>query len=475
MMARAQEEPEPLPGVPASLIGGENAYRLVVDHLESRAVLLDDAGREQGSWSLVDDAPVISVPPNRPISFEVTNANPLLYSYDLSSAVVRADRVALCGDVAGGFLAEGFLLGGTVLDTTEPLGLEDFAGRIGLDLDALPGFSADTRATEGSLTAMQLATYLGVIRAEVRAVTQRVNRVVTAMEAAPDSAERIAWKAETRPLPDLVGAYRAYLNSIQAGLGDPARAPSAVEAAFGDSEDIQLFRSLSKSIAEGAFGGPSSDPGYIEVSAAAAELDALAARAEVALPAFQARLSQLSRAARRSLQRFAIRESRGSALQLTLRVQATEGFPDVFRSRTGALTVYARPRVRFQCAVGMGVFWASPLPEYALDDDGLLEDLSGGDNLSVSPALILDVRPATSPIGVVVGLGAGRGAVPDLYAGGSLRITPGVTIDAGYTWRRARELPAGLSEGDRLPEFTSVGDFNYGFQRSFFWGLALQR
>jgi hypothetical protein len=460
---------------PVELVGGRAPVRLELDVQAGVLRQYSPRGDLQEEWLFESGVtPIAQIPANRPVSFEVTNANPLLYSYNLDATTVRSGTSAPCRVSAGAFLTDGLLAGSTVFSglTDQAFAGGSLADLVGLDLEAM--VAGGTRGE--ILTAMQLQSYVQGMARSVQASLERSGELVRILESVGDSLAYIARAAETRPLSGLSEEYMTGLEDFEPGLGTAVSAAEAVERVLlSTGEDMVRFRSVARSLREGK-GALEATPAAQTVLGWASRLEELAGRAAAAALPLQSALVRLQQAASRSSLRFAIASAKGDSRRLTLRVQKTDDFPNVFRAREGQVTAYTRPRPSLRCSVGLAVVWTSPAPDFSLDEDGLVENLARGDDLAVSPALLFEVGlPQLRAVALHGGIGAGAARVPDLFAGGALHFSPTVGLAVGVVWRRVRALPEGTGIGDRLPAGIGLSDLEHRFDREIYWGITFTR
>ena len=156
---------------PPLVLSDRAPFKLVLDHVDGSVELHNAGGRVLERWDRYSAAPVAEIPHGRPVEVVVMNANPLLYDYDVRVNIIREEAVKSCKDIAGRFVAQGFLLGAAAVTGTAVVpgfeGGEISAGF--LDVDAvISEMSPATRgAALGTLSESELQQQLSQIRAEV--------------------------------------------------------------------------------------------------------------------------------------------------------------------------------------------------------------------------------------------------------------------------------------------------------------------
>ena len=233
----AAQQPTPGRSVPAAVFGEKAAYQLVYDHVSGSAELRNNRNQVIEQWQTRGvaraAAPLLPVPPDRPLIVIVDNANSLLYEYDVKVDFVGQKKLASCKNIGGQFAASAFLAGlGSIsgmaapappdMDTTFAPLQQGFA-----DLGA-------ARGDEAMLTEESLENTLDLIRQEVTGYVDWTDGLVQLSTSLGDSVASIGVRAESEPINQLLEQLQASVEGFGTGLSDPTGVPRIISGRYED-------------------------------------------------------------------------------------------------------------------------------------------------------------------------------------------------------------------------------------------------
>lgn len=453
-------------------------FELRYDHLDGRLTLVNHKGSSVETWETggrsTGSAPLIPLPPDRPVVVVVQNANPLLYSYDVDAAVVAPRNLRPCRDIGAQFAARGMFLGiGAIQGGQLPpanvgaaMGFPDLAGVLN-GLGARGGNA--TTLTETSLT-----RGLDAIRAPVSAYIDFLETIVVLGETLDDSLAVIARLSDAAPADSLLAALQASVNLTQPDLSQPAQVPRILQARLESvQQQLAILGTLSRGIALARGTAVGEGPAANEIRRLESRIEELAPSIGSAANALQTTLLRIEQARKNTVQTFTVGPA-GDYRQLTIRVEPTDDFEDILRVRQGTIDAFTKPSVSLLCELSLGLNWMDHPPQYGVRD-GLLINEEAGESRATPSLLLLFSTPRFPLIGAMVGVGVGVERAPDLYAGWSFRFFDPVMINAGWIWQRERRLPAGLSVGVEVNDPFQLDNLPKRYKASMFFGISLAR
>lgn len=469
--------------VSPSTLGERAPYRIILNHVDGSVELHNSGGRVLEKWDRYAAAPVAEIPHGRPVEVVVTNANPLLYNYDVRVNIIREEEVKSCKDIAGRFVAQGFLLGAAAVTGTAAFpgfeGGEITAGF--LDVNAvLSAMSPGTRgAGLGTLSESELQQQLSQIRAEVNSFVDYAVLVSDLGGSVEDSLTLFAVKGESVPLEGVLNRYQQSLERLQPGLSDPTRTPVLVDQRIKRAApSVGTLNSLANAIQQGLYAGRQSDPEAREALLLKFKVDDGISRLEQSYPVLQRGLLLIERTKAGTSRVFNLAASQGTVREIVITRSSNGQRENVFRVHEGELSVYTRPFNRLRCELSLGLTWMDPIPNYELDRTDSTLVNSNKDDFRIAPSLMVHFSHASVPfMGVSFGAGIGKFRAPDLYLGGSLRLFEPILINLGVAWQRQPDLPLGLAEGSVLGEsdLDFFDDPDLVFRRTFYMGISVGR
>ena len=473
VLARASSALQPTTA-PAAAIGSRPAYRIVVDALAGSIEVRTPDGRLTQSWSAAargaGRAPMATVPVGSPVDVEVANANPLLYRYDVQSAVVARKPLPSCGSLGSRLAATGVLTGfASIASMMQPV-LGQSMGQL---FQVPPAIVEASTRGEALITASAAEATLAAHRVGVERYVSFLNTVRMLSTSLDDSLAVIAELAELQPTDSLLDGLVRSLEHTFAGLSQSARVPLTIRMEQEQARPhLSALEGVATGIGRGNYEGDA-------VSGAAAEIVRLTVTVNAAqtnlIPSYRALQAQLLRvehARARTRQLFSL-DASNDIRRLTLDVQPTADFPGVFRSRLGKQEILAEPSVSLLCQISVGVGFMTQPPDYVLSN-GVIANRQTDQRSAVT--VLLHVAPQKLPVlGGFVGFGFGAGGTPDLYAGGSIRVLDPMMINIGAGWQRSQTLPAGFVDGQPPPSVERMTNLPRQYRPSFFWGIGIAR
>ena len=470
-----QPDPGPAPA-PAPTFAQGAPYRITVDQLTGVVEVFNQNGRSLDRWVPAPGKrtiPLASVPPRRPLVVELTNANPLLYRYQVSASVVaRAGGSKSCTGIGSRFAASGALSSLTAIaggaGGAPPPGFPD-PGQTFLPPAAQPGSRG-----EGPLTESFLDAAAGQLSKPVATYANLVENLRDLTESFEDSLALAAELGESLPLDSLLHRLQNTLERRLPGAHTAAQVPLVVrrqvEAARNATAELAVY---ARSMRTGQFSGDTTEAGPRQVLALANTV----AQADKELPSvarrLQGQLRRLELAREGTRQSFTLEPSE-EYRRITIEIQQTGEFPDVPRLRTGREELFSRPVTSLLCEISVGVAFMDRTAHYGVEN-GVLVDRDASDERT-APAFMIHVAPSALPwVGALAGLGFGSQSRPDFYLGGSLRVLSPLLVNFGVVWQRGERKPAGLALGDPVTDPTILNDLDHRYQRFFFWGFSLGR
>lgn len=463
----AHSLPAQVAGPPASP-SGRPPSRIVIDHLSRAVEVWAPGGGLVGRWSGSDDLPIAALPAGSPIEVMVTNANPLLYRYALQSNPVARKTLPACRTLGGRVVTTGALASfATISAITQPMLMQGMG-----QLFAPPPSAVET-ATRGELlvTTSMLETAMQEHGPPLEHYAEFLAAIRSVGGTIEDSLALIAELGEAQPVDSLLGELQGSLDRM--GLGRSTRVPLAVrvetEAAKPHFDALApLVLAIQRGNYEGDASAGLSQRAYQMVAAVEAGQQDLPA----AYRTLQRQLSRVETARAQTTQVF--RAEQGSEVRrLTLEVEPTAEFTEVYRGRAGRIEIFTEPTVGFLCQVSLAVGFMDRPPTYTLQGN-VVQQRSDGTRTGVG--LLVHLATAKVPVvGVLAGIGFGSEGGPDLYAGGTLRLLDPLMVNFGAVWQRTQQLPDGFAVGQPAPDPGLMLNLPTKYQAGFFWGVSIAR
>lgn len=475
--APAQESDSVPRGVPVEIVGERAAFQIVYDHAGDTLVLRSPDGEPRAGWPRYQagDAPLLEVAPDRPVTVRVSNANALLYGYEVHVNTVQEKSLRTCGAVGRQFTTRAFgatvggLRGvgeGEFLDPTgniPELGIEEY----------FP--TPEARGARETLTRTTLQRTLNGAEASLQSFLTFADTVRELSRTLGDSIVAIARSGEYRPIEPM-------LDSLYAGIGDHLRDPAQLPASFEARLDaaapaIQALSSVTTDIQEGRYEGGRGDPLAVEAVSLMRNVRAAAELANDEQLTDHLRLLQRARSMTEQTYHLAPSPNyRRIVLRLLRSNQFAETEPRLSaipRLREGDVQMFTESVVSVLCNFSAGFVVMDHAPDYVSDPDGLIEDRARLDDRTTVAVMFHVALSGFDPIGALIGVGLGEDRRPDLYLGGSIRLLAPVLLNIGSVWQYERQLPGGLKLGDEAPEEFDADDFESSYESSLFVGVSL--
>jgi hypothetical protein len=456
---------------PAAVLGSRAPYRILLDQLTGSIEVRNPRGQLLEGWTAAErtggTAAMARIPAGAPLVVEVVNANPLLYRYDLQTAVVARKSLPMCRNLGSRFAMTGVLTSfATVATATQPI----LGQTIGQLFQPPPDVAETATRGETMLTAAALDSALIEHQAPVARYAGFLSTVRNLAQTIGDSLAVIAELAESQPMDSLLSGLGQSLERTYPGLSQPARIPLTVrEQAQIAGPHLAALAHMSRAIQRG----------NSENTASADEIVRLVVLVEEnqrdLAASYRELQSQLSRMQAARAQARPVFSTGGSndVRRLTLTVDPTPEWPTVFRARLGRQELYTEPTVSFLCQVSIGVGFMDRPPEYALEGSTVV---NRANSQRTGVALMLHFASSRLPLlGALLGVGFGSGDMPDLYAGGSLRLLDPLLLNFGAVWQRTEQLPSGFAVGQPAPDPARLFDLRKRYEPGFFWGVSIAR
>ncbi len=470
--AEAQER-----SVPSVIVGDKTPYRVILDHISGDIEVQDHMGRLQEQWIARDMsqsglAPLVSVPPDRPVMIVVKNANTLLYDYNVEATQARESRIQACQDIGRSFTQTGLLTGlgaiqgiGAALGTGTELG-QTFAEEV----DGSFSLSSFARGGGGRRSASQLEEEFSMGAPQVERYLADAAVLAALAESLEDSVRMSARLAESRPIEELLDRLQASVAEELPGLLGAADVVPRMRARlepFGPS--LSLVRGASLGAVEANVTAPWVDRSNELIS----EVDLAEGKLWTASIALERQLYEIERARRRATQAFVIpsgRHYRRIHIDV-VRNESFEGLPALHES----VDVFTEPSVSLLCHISIGFAFMDRPIEY-VDEDGSVAIMEQEDDLRTTAHLLMHFSLPSAPLlAGMVGVGVGTQRAPDLYVGASLAYFNPLMFNVGWVFQRARQLPEGLSVGGVVASPTAVDNFPRSYRSAFFFGFSVGR
>ncbi len=448
---------------PARVVSSRDPWTVVYDHVTETMKVSDHRGRIQSSFagaSLID-GPVVRIPPDRPVEVRITNANPMLYRYDVTGPVVQERRARSCRSVLGTFAQAGLqfsaanIAGVQTKWTTDTLMRRVFSAS---DLARLGG----TAVRGEPLSDADRARTISLVQERVESYESRAEAIGDFASTIDDSLARIAELSDATPsgtmLDGLAGTIRKFLPSANRSVDVPlslraleqeAQQPATVLmqlAATGDS-DVRPLRIRF-------------DSALTQIAASYRKL--------------QAQLYQIEQYQLGVDQRWTLDPS-ADYRAVRIRMEATSGFAEIPRFKAGTVEALINPISRVACSLAPGLTIANAPRAFALRNDTIVSANKSDQRAAPALQLHLDIVDFPLPVGVLAGVGLGVNQRPDWYLGGSFRLTDIVRLNAGTLWQREEQLGSGRELGSIVPpaQRPAFDARTQKFAPAFFWGISL--
>jgi hypothetical protein len=447
-------------------------YRLRLDQLDGTIELRDHRGTLRDRWILgaassPGQPPLAAIPPRRPLVVELVNANPLLYTYQVSAGVVARGGIKSCTDIGGRFAATGFLtslmaVSGQVSAPPPPPDPSLFP----------PAPPPPATRGEAELTPSFLAAAAEQLRPSVEAYLATTSLLGATPQALSDSLAAAAELGESLPLDSLLSRLQRWVAQQLPGLRTASQTPAAVRSYLASKlPPIGELRGLVTSIERAGIStndNPAGELLAMSKQVEAAERDLIASTRRL-----QGLLHRLEQARLGTRQTFAL-DGSPDYRRVAVEIQATSDYPEALRLRAGRQEVFTQPVTSVLCEISIGVAFMDRGPAYAADN-GVLVDRDASQERTAPNFMVHAALSRLPWVGVLAGLGFGSQSRPDFYLGASLRLLNPILLNAGVVWQRIDRPPPGLALGDPVPDPSVLSDPRRSYRAGFFWGFSLGR
>ncbi len=472
----AAQQATPGRSVPAAIFGEKAAYHLVYDHVSGNAELRNNRNRVIERWQTRGvaraAAPLLPVPPDRPLIVIVDNANSLLYDYDVNVDLVGQKELRSCKNIGAQFTASAFLAGlGSISGLAAPAPPD-----VGTTFAPLQQGFADVGAARGEamLTEESLENTLDLIRQEVTGYLDWTDGLVQLSTSLGDSLASIGVRAESEPIGQLLEQLQASVEGFGTGLSDPARVPQTISGRY--DEDVRgavtALGTVTAQINGRRYSGLSSDGAVVEALALASRFETSIANLEASVPTLQAELIKIENAKAESIQGFTSGPSQGAYRRVVVSIRNKPDL-DVPQFREGDIEVFTEPSVGLLCHISFGFAIMDPAPSFALNSDAEVIDEQDDDVRTAAAVFLHVASPAVPILGVMLGVGLGSEKLPDFYLGGTIRLFEPLLINGGIVWAREKLLPDNLILGETVTDLTVLDDLDKRFRSRFFVGVSI--
>lgn len=464
---------------PPTLVADRAPYELLYDHLSGVIELKDAKGNHIEQWNRRDATPPLaSIPPGRPVSIVIQNANALFYTYDVNANLIRQGPLKSCKNIGSQFTSQGFLLASSAVTGASVPAL-DFPKITTGFLDVNTAFTKSLAAQRGpggrDLTIAQLQQQMNRIRRPVDEYLSFANTLVQLAEAVEDSLALFASMGDVMPLDSVLERFQRSLEDQleQPGVSDPARMPLIVnERTNRVREEVGILYAAAESIEKDKYEGSRKDLLPRETLQLKATVDTVTHNLQESYIKLQRGLLQIKRAQAQMVQVFTVRPSRGGFRRLVIKIRSKTDFPDVLHTRKGEVEIFTKPEQSLLCQLSLGVSWMDPPTGYEEKDSILIE--SAKDDVRVTPTLFMHVAVSDfSFIGGLFGIGLGKNEAPDLYVGGSIRLFDPVMLNGGVVWQRAPKLSDKLVVGQPIADPALLDNLDQRYRRTVFFSISV--
>ncbi len=448
-------------------------YRVLLDQLTGSVEVQNPKGKVVDRWAPGAGGrttALASFSPTRPVVVELVNANPLLYRYDVSAAVVARGGVKSCTDIGSRFASTGFLTSlMTAVGQARGMPMPDPNQFI-----VPPPPPPPVTRGDAQLTSSFLAAAASQLRTRIAAYAGMVDHIRTLSASFEDSLALAAELGESLPLDSLLARLQGSLERTLPGLRSAAQVPVVVrQMVEGNRAAVAELGSYASAIRRGQYAGESDDPAAREILSLADAVAKLDSELPAVARRLQAQVRRLELARQGTRQTFSL-EASADYRRIAVDIQPTQEFPDVLRLRTGKQEFFSRPTAALLCQISIGVAFMERSPSFG-SENGVLVDRAATEERT-APSFMVHIASAKLPwIGALAGVGFGGQSRPDFYLGGSLRLLDPLLVNFGLVWQRGERLPAGTSLGDPITDPGLLSDLPSRYYRGFFWGFSLGR
>ncbi|MBL0169553.1 MAG: hypothetical protein IPP90_02330 [Gemmatimonadaceae bacterium] len=385
----------------------------MTDALSGSVEVRGPTGTLTQSWSAaarnVGRAPLVTIPVGSPVDVEVVNANPLLYRYDVQTTVVARKPLPSCNSLGSRLAATGFLTSfAGIASIAQPV-LGQSMGQL---FQVPPAIVEAATRGDALITAGAAEAVLTAHRNGVERYVGFLNSVRKLSTTLDDSLAVIAELGESQPTDSLLDGLVRSLERTYTGLSQSARVPLTIRREQDEARPhLSALAGVAKGIARGNYEGDAATGAAAEVSRLTATVSAAQDNLTTSYRTLQALLLRIENAKVRTRQVFSF-DASTDIRRLTLDVQPTAEFPEVFRGRVGRQDLYAEPSVSLLCQISVGVGFVNQPPEYVIGN-GVIDNRQTDQRFAV--AVMLHVAQQKFPIlGGLVGFGFGLGGARSL-------------------------------------------------------------
>lgn len=447
----------------ARIVSGREPWVVTYDHVAETMLLRDHHGREQAAHrgSALTDGPLLRVPPDRPVEVRLENANPLLYTYDVTSTVVQERSVRGCRAVLGTFAQAGLQFRALSLGGVPARWSVDSAMRQMLSAEALA--SRGGVAVRGApLSDADRARTIQLVTERVRTFESTAQSLAHLASSVDDSLAVVAELAEAAPAGPLLEALAATIRARLPGVDRATEVPLALQRL---TQEAQAPATVLMQLAE---------YGAADIRDVRTRFDSALTSIASSYRQLQAQLHRVEQYQAATAQRFMLEPS-GDYRSIRIRLASTGDFPAAPRFRLGTIEALTTPVNRFTCSLAPGLALAGTPRAYALRSDSVVLSSSTEQRTAAALLLHFDAPGLPLPVGALAGIGLGVQQRPDWYLGGSLRLSDVVRINAGSIWQREERLDPTTPEGSVV---TGAARDRFAarakrYVPGFFWGVSL--
>lgn len=448
---------------PARVVSNRTPWTIIYDHVTETMQVSDHRDRVQAMFvgaSLVD-GPVVRIPPDRPVEVRITNANPMLYRYDVTGPVVQERRARSCRSVLGTFAQAGLqfsavnIAGAQTRWTTDTLLRKVFSAS---DLARLGG----TAMRGEPMSAADRARTIGLVEERVYTYENRAETISDFATTIDDSLTRIAELADATPSGAMLDALASTIRQFLPGATRSVDVSLSLRALEQDAQQpatvlMQLLDTDESAVR----------PLRIRFENALTQIAASYRK-------LQAQLYQVEQYQLGVEQRWTLDPS-ADYRAVRIHMDATSGFTEVPRFKTGTVEALINPINRVACNLAPGLTIANTPRSFAVRNDTIVNANKSDQRAAPALLLHLDIVDFPLPVGVLAGVGLGVNQRPDWYLGGSFRLTDIVRLNAGTLWQREEQLGSGRELGSVVPvaQRPSFDARSQKFAPAFFWGISL--
>lgn len=447
----------------ARIVSGREPWVLTYDHVAEAVILRDHRGREQAAHrgSALADGPLLRIPPDRPVEVRLENANPMLYTYDVTGTVVQERSVRGCRAVLGTFAQAGLQF--------RALSLGEVPSRWSVDSAMRQMISAEALASRGGvavrgepLSAADRGRTIELVAERVRAFEGTARALSHLATTVDDSLAVVAELAEAAPAGPLLESLASTIRGRLPGADRATEVPLALQRL---TQEAQAPATVLMQLAQ---------YGVADIHDVRTRFDSALTSIAHSYRVLQAQLHRIERYQAGTSQRFMLEPS-GDYRAIRIRLAGTTDFPEAPRFRLGVVEALTNPVNRLTCSLAPGVALAGTPPAYALRSDTVVLASSTEQRTAAALLLHFDIPDLPLPVGAIAGIGLGMQQRPDWYLGGSLRLSDVVRINAGSIWQREEQLDDASPPGSVVTG-AARGRFDARARRyapGFFWGISL--